>query len=224
MTRIALFCILLSHSLLSWADQPIAPPTRFVDHEYSVGHQNSDIVIYEYGSLTCHVCAKFYLKVLPHLLEKYGHRVKFVLRPFPFNALDIMGAQLVLYGKDPHKIAEALYKAQKEWIGAKDQRQALKDVAKKAGMDKKTIQQAVQDKNLERASLAKRLVFKDIKSAPVFKVGKSTLEGLPQKIFFEKMIDALIKHKEEGSDPEDFDADAFFKNLPDEPQENNDGS
>ena len=205
----------------SYADDIITmqdtPPVA-VDNEFFVGNPNAKATIYEYGSLTCHVCSKFYLKILPKLLKDLGGKIKIIVRPFPFNALDVAGAKLILYSDKPHELSEFLYEKQEQWLGADEQINAMKQLAIEFGMDPSRVENALKDENLERAVLSKRLVVKS-KSAPVFKIGKSNIEGLPHWPHFKKLIQAYIEHIECDNTPESFDALKFFEDMPTVPEE-----
>ena len=195
-------------------DQIMVPPV--IDSEYVVGDPSAPAVIYEYGSLTCHVCAGFYKDVLPRILKDFKGKVKVVMRPFPFNALDIAGAQMILHSKNPHALAMLFYKKQKEWIGAKDQLGAMKAIAKEFGMSDEEIKVSMQNKNLENAMLAKRLIVKHT-AAPVFKVGKSFLEGMPHPRHLKILLERFAYHVVECGNPiEDFDAYKEFDKMAEE--------
>lgn len=187
-----------------------------VASEYVVGDPNAPITIYNYSSLTCHVCAGFYKGILPKILEDFKGKIKVVVRPFPFNALDIAGAKMILHSKSPHKLSDRFYETQETWLGAKNQLEVMKKVAKDFGMPDQEIKQSLENEKLENAMLAKRLILKT-SSAPVFKVGKSILDGMPHPNHFKKLLESLVYHVIERGQPiEDFDAYKEFDKMAEE--------
>lgn len=207
--NIFIVCLLVASAALG---KSMKPPQRIVDSEYVVGDPKAPVTIYEYGSLTCHVCASFYLEVLPKILKVMDGKIKVVLRPFTFNKLDIVGAQMILYSKDPHGLSKALYERQKDWLGAKDQVGAMVKIAKDHGMPEQDIKASFADRKLENAILSKRIIVK-AESAPIFKVGNKTLQGLPQWDYFERVLEGFVEHVLSGKGSNSFDPFEYFKQM-----------
>jgi len=182
---------------------------RVVDSEYSIG---DGIDICEYGSLTCHVCADFYKNILPKLLKDFPGKLKIIVRPFPFSKVDVAGARIVLYSKDPHGLTLEFYKRQDEWINAKDQILAMEKIAEDFGMSRADIEASQKDGHLENVLLARRLIFQS-KAAPIFKVGKSILPGLPHYESFKKVLEEFLDWENKGNPVDKFDALAAFSRL-----------
>jgi protein-disulfide isomerase len=203
------FLMMISLASLGWGDMQKVLPQRIVENEYFVGNPDAKAVIYEYGSLTCHVCQDFYKNILPKILEDkdFAGSIRIVIRPFPFNDLDIAGAKMILYSKDPHRLTQIFYEKQEEWIGAKDQLAALKGIAEKSGLiSREDIQVSLKDQFIENAMLARRLIFSAHQAAPIFKVGKSILPGLPHWESFSKVLKRYSEYIAQGKPMADFDA------------------
>jgi protein-disulfide isomerase len=219
---------MISFASLGWGAAISVPvqniaPQRVVENEYSVGNPDAKGVIYEYGSLTCHVCQDFYKNILPKLLEdkEFAGSIRVVIRPFPFNDLDIAGAKMILYSKDPHRLTQIFYEKQEEWIGAENQLEALKTIGEKSGLiSKADIEASLKDQFIENAMLARRLIFSAHQAAPIFKVGKSILPGLPHWESFSKVLKNYIDHVTQGKLMAEFDAMREFSLV--EKEGNND--
>jgi len=214
--KIFSFLMMISLAPLGWGGMQNALPQRVVENEYSVGNPHAKAVMYEYGSFTCHVCCDFYKNILPKLLEdkEFAGSLRVVIRPFPFNALDIAGAKMVLYSKDPHKLTQIFYEKQDEWLGAEDQLASMKAIAENSGLiSKADIEASLKDQFIENAMLARRLIFQSQQAAPIFKVGKSILPGLPNWEPFSKVLEKFIEHMTKGKAMADFDALKQFSLL-----------
>ncbi len=212
MRHVVFLIIFLILPSIGWSAARL--PQRVVDSEYVIGNPKAEATIYEYGALTCHVCLDFYLNVLPKLLQDkdFAGKIRIVIRPFPFSKLDVDGARIVLYSKDPHGLTKKLYETHEEWLKAPDQLEAIKKVAEKFGMSRDDIEASLQDKHLENAMLARRLIFKS-DAAPIFKVGSSILPGLPHFEPFALVLKAFLDYRLQGHPEKEFDALKEFERL-----------
>ncbi len=167
--------------------------------EIIVGRDKAIVTLYEYGSLTCHVCARFATSVKDELFTKFGDKLRIVMRPFPFNKIDIEGFKLVLCSKDPVKYSTAIYKKQDDLFAAKDQVEAVKDIVKGLGMTSHEIQKCLENKQLEQQIIMRRQLLKaDV--APILKIGKIKISGLPKTPLLKKLIEEAIQYVEAGGD------------------------
>lgn len=162
--------------------------TKAVEIEYTIGNPNAPVTFYEYGSLTCHVCSNFYKNVLPKIQKDFPE-IQIIVRLMSFDKIDMAAAKMILHSKDPHGLSLAFYKAQNQWMEAPDQLEALKKIALDFGMTEEEINTSQQDKSLGHSLLSRRLILK-AKSAPLFRVGKSLLPGLPD---YEKYLKPLLR-------------------------------
>ena len=85
-----------------------------------IGEENAPVTIVEYRSLTCSHCADFANDVFPALKEKYidSGQVRFELRPFALNAIDLNAFKLLrcVDAKDFFALDKVLFQNQKKWI------------------------------------------------------------------------------------------------------------
>ena len=187
-------------------------PITAVEIEYTVGNPSAPIIFYEYGSLTCHVCSNFYQNILPKLLKDFPD-IRVVVRLMSFDKLDMAAAKMILHSKDPHELSLAFYKTQNQWMEASDQMDALKRVALAFGMTEAEIETSLQDKSLGQSLLSRRLILK-AGSAPLFRLGKSLLPGLPDyEKYLKPMLERVVKHHKEGHDILEYDV---LKEMSDE--------
>lgn len=105
------------------------------------GNETASITIIEYASMTCPHCRGFHENVLPKIKEKYidSGKVKFIVRPFPFQGDRRGEAAFMLAFCTPNNnyypMLDNLFSTQDIWA---DSRQnpvpELKRLAKLAGM------------------------------------------------------------------------------------------
>lgn len=179
------------------------PLLRAADNEYAIGSPQADVALVEYGSLTCHVCSEFYRNVLPQLLKDFKGRIKVIVRPLPFNALDVNAALIILHSKDPHKLALAFYQEQ-EKLSTNDQLGALKKIALEQGMSIKEIDDSLNDEALKNSLFARWKIL-NATSAPLFVIGKTIFPGLPNyESYFKPALAKIIAYKDAGHSINDF--------------------
>lgn len=178
--------------------------SKAVDIDYGIGSTKAPIIFYEYGSLTCHICSNFYQSIVPKIQKDFPD-IQIVVRLMSFDKLDMAAAQMILHSKDPHGLSLAFYKSQDQWMGAPDQMEALKKVALDFGMTPFEIEASLNDKSLGHTLLSRRLILK-AKSAPLFRIGKSLLPGLPDyDKYLKPMLERVVKKAKEGHDVGDYD-------------------
>ena len=102
-----------------------------------IGEENAPVTIVEYRSLTCSHCADFANDVFPALKEKYidSGQVRFELRPFALNAVDLNAFKLLrcVDAKDFFALDKLLFKEQKKWIVTNPSDQVLENSTKALG-------------------------------------------------------------------------------------------
>ncbi len=58
-----------------------------VDDDFILGAAEAPITIIEFGDYECPFCRKWYVEVLPQLMEKYPQQIRFVYRDFPLTSI-----------------------------------------------------------------------------------------------------------------------------------------
>jgi protein-disulfide isomerase len=58
-----------------------------VDDDPSLGPIDAPITIIEFGDYECPFCRKWYIEVLPKLMDKYPQKIRFVYRDFPLTSI-----------------------------------------------------------------------------------------------------------------------------------------
>lgn len=167
--------------------------------EIIVGSDEAIVTIRAYGSLTCEFCAKFATSVTDELFAKFDDKLRIVILPYALNWLDIEGFKLVLCSKDPVKYSTAIYERQNDLFEAKDQLEAVKNIVKGLGMTSHEIQKCLENKQLEQQLIMRRQLLKS-GVAPILKIGKIKIAGLPKTPLLENLIEEAIQHVEAGGD------------------------
>jgi protein-disulfide isomerase len=171
--------------------------------ELVVGGENALVTLYEYGSLTCHVCAKFATETKDKLRKKFKNKLQIIMRPFPFNKIDVEGFKLVFCSTDAVTYATTLFEKQDEWISAKNQIKAIMDLVNSLGMTEGEIKKCLANKQLEQQIIARRQFIK-ADAAPILKIGKVKITGLPKYEILEQWVDEAIKFVADGNNLSEF--------------------
>ena len=105
-----------------------------------MGDVNAKVTIVEYASMTCPHCKSFHEEVFPAIKEKYidTGKVKFVLRPFPFDG-DRRGEAAFMLAKcapnnSYYPMIDALFSTQSTWAGRGNPVPELLRLSKLSGM------------------------------------------------------------------------------------------
>jgi protein-disulfide isomerase len=138
------------------ASDSIIHPTRAPierDDDMSLGDPKAPIVLIEYASLTCPHCAAFHKDVFPALIEKYVDtgKMRLVFRQLPTPPVPFaVAAEAIARCKGPDTyfdLLEILYEAQTNWIRSENPRQALMDIAARAGINEKKFEACISDES-----------------------------------------------------------------------------
>ena len=158
--------------------------------EVSIGCANAPIVIIEYSSFTCTHCADFHKKILPQLKNYIDTcRVRYVMRNFPLDAFALKAAQLAYAcgEKEYPRIAEVIFKRQKEWIFSSNPEESLLHIAKLCGISDEDADKCLKNQALIKDILNQRLEAQNslnISTTPTFIINGKKIEGY---IPFEQM-------------------------------------
>ena len=195
-----IFIITLYSVLFSISSEIIYAERELIGFE--IGSSDAPISIIEYRSLTCSHCADFANDVFPELEKKYIEtgKVKFELRPFVLNAVDLMAFKLLnsVDKKDFLSLDKLLFKDQDKWLVTSDpekilenSKNALKKYALLFGMSEERFNQILNDKELEEWILSMRVEgsknFK-IQSTPSFIIKGKLYSGNMSFSKFEKVL------------------------------------
>ncbi|MEO1398286.1 MAG: DsbA family protein [Pseudomonadota bacterium] len=128
-----------------------------------MGDVNAKVTLVEYASMTCPHCRTFHEKILPELKTKYVDtgKVKYILRPFPFDKDRRGEAAFMLALCAPNNnyyaMIDALFSTQRVWAGSGNPVPELMRLSKLAGMseeefntclrNQELLTQMVQDRN-----------------------------------------------------------------------------
>lgn len=106
--------------------------------DYTEGKADAPLTLIEFASMTCTHCAHFTTEVLPQIKANYidkGH-VRYVFREFPLDrvalAASVAGRCLAREAYLPY--VEMMYSELQTWVTQQDQRSAIKEMARRAGM------------------------------------------------------------------------------------------
>jgi protein-disulfide isomerase len=106
--------------------------------DYAEGKADAPITMIEYASMTCPHCAHFTQEVLPQIRANYIEKgyVRYVFREFPLDrvalAASVAGRCLAHEAYLPY--VEMMYSELQTWATQQDQRGAIKEMARRAGM------------------------------------------------------------------------------------------
>jgi len=194
------FVLILIFGLISSQSKAnsIAPSTEIV-----VGSKTPIVILYEYGSLTCHVCAKFSTQVKDRLLKEYGEQLQIIMRPFPFNKIDIEGFKGIFCSADPVKAANLIYAKQDEWIAEKDQIQTVMKLLQDMQGSSAQFKKCITNEQLEKQIIMRRNLLK-AGAAPVLRIGKVKVIGLPKQTTLDDWIKEAIQFVKSGNNLSDF--------------------
>jgi protein-disulfide isomerase len=136
------------------------------DTDYTLGKADAPITFIEYASMTCPHCAQFSTDVLPKLKEQYVDKgyVRYVFREFP---LDRVALTASVVGRCLQKDAyipyvELMYSELMTWVRSEDPRNALKEMARRAGMSGEEFEKCLStDADAKRVLAVQQKAMKD---------------------------------------------------------------
>jgi len=161
-----------------------------------MGDVNAKVTIVEYASMTCPHCRSFHEKILPTIKEKYIEtgKVKYILRPFPFDG-DRRGEAAFMLAKcapnnNYYAMVDALFATQSVWAGKGNPVPELLRLSKLSGMTEADFKACLGNQDmLNKLIEGRNRAVKDfnVRSTPtVFvndeKLGDSTIESLTKAI------------------------------------------
>ena len=131
---------LLKFLILTWIINIFALSTVYSTETLKgmqIGSEDAPVSIIEYRSLTCSHCAEFSNETYPLLKSEFIDTgvVKFELRPFALNAIDLNAFKLLHCADETDFFAldKLLFKEQKKWIVTNPSDQVLENSTKALG-------------------------------------------------------------------------------------------
>lgn len=119
-----------------------------------MGDQNAPVTLLEYASMTCPHCKSFHEQIMPAIKKNYidTGKVKYILRPFPFDG-DRRGEAAFMLAKcapnnSYYPMLDALFSTQKAWGGRSNPVPELLRISKLSGMTEDDFKTCLGDQEL----------------------------------------------------------------------------
>ncbi len=119
-----------------------------------MGDANAKVTIVEYASMTCPHCRSFHEQVLPTIKKDYIEtgKVKYILRPFPFDG-DRRGEAAFMLAKcapnnSYYAMIDALFSTQDVWAGKGNPVPELLRISKLSGMTEDDFKECLGNQEL----------------------------------------------------------------------------
>jgi protein-disulfide isomerase len=124
-----------------------------------IGGADAKVVVIEYASPTCPHCATFHNETYPAFKAQYidTGKVKFILRPFVRNVLDVVVFLLAeASGERYHEVIETFFRTQAQWASSQTPREAILQVAMQLGFTAESFDAALTNQELSNGMEALR--------------------------------------------------------------------
>jgi protein-disulfide isomerase len=164
-----------------------------------LGDPNAPVTIIEYAATTCSHCAQFNEIGFPVLKQKYIEtgKVKYTLREFPLNPLDVAGFMLARCSGDKkhYAVVDLLMRNQEKWAFVPKPVDALAILAKQAGFTQETFETCLKDQKIYDAviDVRDRGEKMGITSTPTFFINGKKTSGAISPKDLETEIEPLLK-------------------------------
>ncbi|MEP1206199.1 MAG: DsbA family protein [Rhizobiaceae bacterium] len=119
-----------------------------------MGDVNAPVTLLEYASMTCPHCKSFHERIMPAIKKKYidTGKVKYILRPFPFDG-DRRGEAAFMLAKcapnnNYYAMLDALFATQQTWAGKGNPVPELLRISKLSGMTEADFKACLSDQEL----------------------------------------------------------------------------
>lgn len=175
------------------------PPVSAMMAERSLGSDQAKVTIIEYSSLTCPHCAEFHKDTLPQIKAQYidAGLVRYVQRDFPLDGR-ALAAAMIARCAPPERyfgLIDVLFRDQTSWTRSADPIADLKVRAQLAGMSAADVDACLSNQDLLKAIQERALEAQntqDIKSTPIFFIGKEKVSGAQPFSAFQAAIDKVL--------------------------------
>ncbi len=139
---------------ISWAQTVQGLYQNMPLEDQTMGNQNAKVTLLEYASMTCPHCKAFHEQILPDIKKAYidTGKVKYVLRPFPFDG-DRRGEAAFMLAKcapndNYYAMLDALFASQQNWAGKGKPVPELLRISKLSGMTETDFKACLSDQEL----------------------------------------------------------------------------
>ncbi|MEP0941466.1 MAG: DsbA family protein [Rhizobiaceae bacterium] len=119
-----------------------------------LGDVNAPVTLLEYASMTCPHCKRFHEEIMPGIKKSFidTGKVKYILRPFPFDG-DRRGEAAFMLAKcapndSYYPMLDALFATQKSWAGEGNPVPELLRISKLSGMTEADFKACLGDQEL----------------------------------------------------------------------------
>ncbi len=174
-----------------------AEPTNY-GLEMALGAEDAPLTVIEYASMSCGHCALFHRQTFPELKKHYidTGKIRFIFREFPINRPALEGAMIArCAGPDRYfGFLKILFTSQDKWA-VTDSRTQLAKVVKAGGMKSSTVEQCLDDAELQKSILNTRMQGEqefEISSTPTFIVNGNKFSGALSFKQFEEILQPLL--------------------------------
>jgi len=119
-----------------------------------MGAKNAPVTLLEYASMTCPHCKAFHEQIMPAIKKTYidTGKVKYILRPFPFDG-DRRGEAAFMLAKcapnnNYYAMLDALFATQQSWAGKGNPVPELLRISKLSGMTEADFKACLSNQDL----------------------------------------------------------------------------
>lgn len=183
-------------------DQAATRPDGTVElpDDMAIGSPDAPVTIIEYASVTCGHCATFHATVFKDLEESYidTGKVRLIFREFPTQPTDRAMAGFMLARCVPEEryfgFIDVLMKTQRDWVIAPNAFEALKKIAKNAGMSDDVFVECLnRESEIERIRDNSEAAMETygITGTPSFVINGKTYSNMPFSEF-QSILDPLL--------------------------------
>ncbi len=164
-----------------------------------LGDPNAPVTVIEYAATTCSHCAHFTETGFPVLKSKYidTGKVKYTLREFPLNPLDVAGYMLARCSGDAkyYAVVDLLMRNQEKWAFVPKPLDALASMVKQAGFTQESFEACLKDQKIYDAVIAVRERGEKVgvDSTPTFFINGKKVSGAMTPKDIETEIEPLLK-------------------------------
>lgn len=164
-----------------------------------LGDPDASLTMIEYSSLTCPHCAAFHRDSYKPIVETYVDtgRMKFEIRDFPLDqyALRASAMARAADGKRYFALIDLIFKQQQSWTRSENPIDALKQIARLAGISPEVADAHMTSNDLLDSILNGRIAGQktyDVSSTPTFVIGDEIVRGADTFANFQKVIDGQL--------------------------------
>ena len=177
----------------------LADDKGYAVEDVAYGDEAAPLTVYEYVSYTCPACAAFHRTIWPKVKEEYvaTGKVKFVVRDFYRSRADLLVGMTARCGgpKGFYPMADAYLSTQQTWMRAPDPNDAVRQIARKAGLSNARIDACLSDEDYATRlveSWQKNMEADSVNATPSFVINGETHTGIASYEAFAELLDAAL--------------------------------